>query len=109
MCSKKQDVVYRITETPSWYNIKIEYDGDGEQVAFYQTGDWSEVVNFCETHCNPGYDYVAGLGCTNPELAEATEKYIHGLGKKPDMNRGCKTFAHCVTAFLKELYKVTEY
>lgn len=43
---KKQDVVYRITESPSWYNIRIEYDGDGEQVAYYRTGDWSEIVSF---------------------------------------------------------------
>lgn len=79
---KKQDVVYRITESPSWYNIWIEYDGDGEQVAYYQTGDWSEIVSFCETHCNPGYDYLLGLGCTDQELVEATERYIHSLGKK---------------------------
>lgn len=79
---KKQDVVYRITESPSWYNIRIEYDGDGEQVAYYRTGDWSEIVSFCETHCNPGNDFMYGLGCTDPELIEATTKYIHGLGKK---------------------------
>lgn len=77
-----QDVIYRITETPCWYNIQIEYDGDGEQVAYYQTGDWSEIVEFCETHCNPGNDYIFGLGCTNAQLVEATEKYIHSLGKK---------------------------
>lgn len=77
-----QDVIYRITETPCWYNIQIEYDGDGEQVAYYQTGDWSEIVEFCKTHCNPGNDYISGLGCTDVELVEATEKYIHSLGKK---------------------------
>lgn len=76
-----QDVIYRITETPCWYNIQIEYDG-GEEIAYYQTGNWSEIVDFCENHCNPGNDYMAGLGCTNVELIEATEKYIHGLGKK---------------------------
>lgn len=77
-----QDVIYRIAETPCWYNIQIEYDGDGKQVAYYQTGDWSEIVEFCETHCNPENDYIFGLGCTNEELVEATEKYIHSLGKK---------------------------
>lgn len=78
-----QDVIYRITETPCWYNIQIEYDG-GDPIAYYyyQTGDWSEVVEFCRTHCNPGNDFMYGLGCTDPELIEATTKYIHGLGKK---------------------------
>jgi hypothetical protein len=76
-----QDVIYRITETPCWYNIQIEYDG-GEEIAYYQTSNWSEIVDFCENHCNPGNDFMYGLGCTDPELIEATTKYIHGLGKK---------------------------
>lgn len=56
-----QDVIYRITETPCWYNIQIEYDG-GEEIAYYQTGNWSEIVDFCENHCNPGNDFMYGLG-----------------------------------------------
>lgn len=81
LLNKKQEVVYRITESPCWYNIQIEYDGGG-QIAYYQTGNWSEIVEFCESHCNPGYDLMNGLGCTEPELAEATTNYIHSLGKK---------------------------
>lgn len=77
----KQDVIYRIIESPSWYSIQIEYDG-GDQLAYYQTGNWSEIVEFCESHCNPGHDYILGLGCTDSELIEATENYIHSLGKK---------------------------
>lgn len=81
LISQHQEVAFRITETPCWYNIQIEYEG-GDQIAYYQTSDWSEVVEFCKTHCNPGNDFMYGLGCTEPELIEATTKYIHGLEKK---------------------------
>lgn len=81
LISQHQEAIFRITEAPCLYNIHIEYDG-GDLIAYYQTGDWSEVVEFCRTHCNPGNDFMYGLGRTDPELLAATTKYIHGLGKK---------------------------
>lgn len=78
------DVVWRISETPNWYNIQVEIEGlnGGSEVAYYQTGNWSEIVEFCSTHYNPGYDTLCGLGCTDSQLANATIDYIHSLGKK---------------------------
>lgn len=81
LISQHQEVAYRIIETPCWYCIQIEYEG-GDQIAYYQTSDWSEIVAFCVTHCNPGNDLMYGLGCTDPELIEATTDYIHSIGKK---------------------------
>lgn len=71
---------YRILESPHWYSISVE-DSDGEQIAFYQTGSWSEIVDFCGSHCNQGNELINGLGCTNERLIEATEDYVHSLGK----------------------------
>ena len=66
--------VYRICEGRT--------EATGKSVYSQNTGDWSEIVDFCATHCNPGYDLIAGLGCTDDELTEATMKYVHSLGKK---------------------------
>lgn len=76
--------VYRICETPAWYKINVEIEGisGSDLVAYYQTDKWSEIVDFCSSHCNPGYDTMCGLGCTEKELVEATTNYIHSLGKK---------------------------
>ena len=70
---------WRICESPSWYIIEIE--DDGEQLAFYLTGEWDEVVEFSRTHYNYGYRLIYGKGITEPELAEATTEYIESLGK----------------------------
>ena len=84
-CKKPgMDIVWRITETPNWYNIQAEEEGinASTELAYYQTGDWSEVVEFCGSHCNPGNDTLNGLGCTEQELIDATIGYIHSTGKK---------------------------
>lgn len=73
------DMAWRITETPDWYNIQAE--DDGKELAYYQTGNWPEIVAFCGSHCNPGYDTLDGLGCTEQELADATVEY-HSIGGK---------------------------
>ena len=79
-----REMVWRITETLHWYNIQAEEEGltGGYELAYYQTADWSEIVEFCGSHCNPGNDTLCGLGCTNQELANATIEYIHSMGKK---------------------------
>lgn len=78
------DMVYRITETPNWYSIEAEEEGInfGRKLAYYHTGDWSEIVEFCGSHCNHGNDTLNGLGCTEQELVSATIAYIHSIGKK---------------------------
>lgn len=78
-------VVWRIRETPYWYVIVVEDEigvGFGEELAYYQTAKWSEVVEFCGTHCNPSNDTIHGLGCTDKELSDATINYIHSRGEK---------------------------
>lgn len=74
--------VYRICEGRTQYSIHVESEATGKSVYSQNTGDWSEIVNFCATHCNPGYDLIDGLGCTDDELTDATLGYIHSLGKK---------------------------
>ncbi len=79
------DMVWRICETLHWYKISAEVEGpisDSEEVAYYLTAKWSEVVEFCETHCNPLNDTLHGLGCTDKELSDATINYIHSKGEK---------------------------
>lgn len=79
------DIVWRICETLHWYVISAEDEigiACGEQLAYYQTAKWSEIVEFCETHCNPSNDTLHGLGCTNKELSDATINYIHSKGEK---------------------------
>ena len=76
--------IYRICDGVKLYKITVEDEGIGGSDALYMqsTADWEELVDFCSGHCNPGYDLLAGLGCTNDELADATIGYIHSLGKK---------------------------
>ena len=74
--------VYRICEGATQYSVNVESEATGKILYRQNTGDWAEIVNFCSTHCNPGYDLLAGLGCTDDELADATIDYIHSLGKK---------------------------
>lgn len=76
--------IYRICDGVAVYKITVEDEGVGGSDALYlqSTADWEELIDFCATHCNPGYDLLAGLGCTNDELADATIGYIHSLGKK---------------------------
>lgn len=78
------NMVWRITETPHWYNIQAEEEGISysEELAYYQTASWDEIVEFCGSHCNSGNDTLNGLGCTEKELADATIDYIHSIGKK---------------------------
>lgn len=78
------EMVWRITETPNWYNIQAEIEeiNEGSEVAYYQTDKWSEIVEFCASHCNPGYDSLNGLGCTDSELYNATRDYVRSMGKK---------------------------
>ena len=78
------DPIYRICDGAKLYKITVEHEDIGGSDALYMqsTADWEELVNFCASHCNPGYDLLAGLGCTNDELADATLGYIHSLGKK---------------------------
>lgn len=78
------NMVWRITETPNWYNIQAEEEGvnEGTEMAYYQTGKWSEIVEFCGSHCNHENDTLNGLGCTEQELVDATVEYIHSIGKK---------------------------
>lgn len=78
------DMIWRIGETLNWYSIMAESDSiaGSDELAYYLTGNWEEIVEFCSTHCNPGYDALEGLGCTEPKLYQATIDYIHSLGKK---------------------------
>ena len=81
------DMVWRITETLHWYNIQAEEEGlnYGTELAYYQTAKWSEIVDFCSTHCNPGQSSIYGLGGTE-ELANATMRYIHSIEEKEKEN-----------------------
>lgn len=72
---------WRIVESRKYYGIVAESKIYG-YMCIYHTPSWDEVVEFCRTHCNPGYDLMHGLGLTEVELACATEDYIHSLGKK---------------------------
>ena len=83
-CKKSgSDMVWRITETPNWYKIQAEEEGinAAKELAYYQTGKWSEIVEFCGSHCNHENDTICGLGCTDLQLVDATTKYIHSHGK----------------------------
>ena len=84
-CKKEGcEMNWRISETPSKYIIKAEQEfiTGSDTLAYYKTGKWSEIVEFCSTHCNTGYDLISGLGCTESELCDATTEHIHSLGKK---------------------------
>lgn len=74
--------IYRICENLTVWSIHVESEATGKTLQRQSTGEWSEIVSFCATHCNPGYDLIAGLGCTDEELTKATMDYIHSLGKK---------------------------
>ncbi len=77
---REYDINWRIHETPSWYVIEIEDDGD--EIAFYLSDSWDEIVDFCGKHYNYGYRLIYGRGSTEHELTAATVKYIESLGKK---------------------------
>ena len=74
--------IYRICEGRTQYTISVESEATGKSMYSQNTGKWAEIVYFCSGHCNPGYDLLAGLGCTDNELADATLDYIHSLGKE---------------------------
>lgn len=81
-------VAWYITKTHRWYNIqvKIEFTNASKKLAYYHTGDYDEIMNFCSTHCNPDNDIIYGLGCIE-ELADATINYINSNfvgGKCPE-------------------------
>lgn len=79
------EITWRITQSPCWYYIQaVEYSGMSAPITVgtYKTDNWNEVVDFCATHCNPRYDFLFGLGCTEQELVDATTKYIHSIGEE---------------------------
>lgn len=78
------NVVWSIGEGLTAYSVSVGEESVGgiDELAVYHTGDWKEILEFAGTHCNPGYDTMFGIGCTDEQLANATIGYIHSLGKK---------------------------
>ena len=79
-----RNVVWSIGEGLTAYSVSVveESVGGVDELALYHTGEWNEILEFASTHCNPGYDTMFGIGCTDEQLANATVEYIHSLGEK---------------------------
>ena len=75
------EMEWRVCDGMTRYKICAEEISSGT-LCTYQAKLWDEVVEFCRTRCNPGYNTINGLGCTEPELVNATIEYIHSIGKK---------------------------